>query len=264
MNALPVFAEGEGIHTPGIDEFFPTPLWESGIFTFDRIMFVRLVVAALLILLLWLGTRKASLVPSRGQAAVEFGLDFVRVQIAEQVLGKIRGGPYVPMLTTIFFLIFAMNIAGIVPGLNTAGTARMGLPLLLAVIVLIVYLVAGVRKQGLGRYLKTQLFPPGIPWVAYVLITPIEFLQVFVIRPATLAIRLLANMMAGHLMLALTFAATDFLLLQAAGFLKIASPLAFAGALFVTLFEIFVALLQTYIFTLLAAIYLNFALEESH
>src|SRR5699024_10323425 len=138
MNALPVLAEGEGMHTPGISDFFPTPLWEAGVFTFDRIMFIRLVVAGLLILFLWLGTRKASLVPSRGQAAVEFGLDFVRVQIVEQILGKVRGRPYLPMLTTLFFLILAMNLAGIVPGLSTAGTARMGLPLLLAVIVLVV------------------------------------------------------------------------------------------------------------------------------
>src|SRR5699024_6854006 len=228
------------------------------------IMFVRLVVAGLLILFLWLGTRKASLVPSRGQAAVEFGLDFVRVQIVEQILGKVRGRPYLPMLTTLFFLILSMNLAGIVPGLSTAGTARMGLPLLLAVIVLVVYLVAGVRKQGLGGYLKSQLFPAGVPWPAYVLITPIEILQVFVLRPATLAVRLLANMMAGHLMLALCYASTHFLLLSAEGFVKGGGATPFVAAIFITLFEVFVALLQAYIFTLLAAIYLNFALEEAH
>lgn len=263
MNALPVLAEE--FNAPGVGDFFPPVVFGEGtIFAFDHIMFIRLVVAALLILLLWLGTRNATLVPSRGQSAIEFVLDFVRVQIVEQIMGKERGRPYLPLLTTIFFTIFAMNIAGIIPGLGLAGTSRMGLPLLLAGIVLVVYLVAGVRKQGLGRYLKSQLFPPGIPPVAYVLITPIEILQVFILRPATLAVRLLANMMAGHIMLAVTLIGTHFLLIHSAGLLKGAGVLAFAAAIFITLFEVFVAALQTYIFTLLSAIYINFALEEAH
>ncbi|HLR58500.1 MAG TPA: F0F1 ATP synthase subunit A [Beutenbergiaceae bacterium] len=263
MNALPVLAEGPDM--PGVGDFFPPIAFGEGtIFAFDKIMFIRLVVAGLLILLLWLGTRKATLVPSRGQSAIEFVLDFVRVQIVEQILGKERGRPYVPFLTAMFFTIFAMNIAGIIPGLGLAGTSRMGLPLLMAVIVLLVYLVAGVRKQGMGKYLKSQLFPPGIPPVAYVLITPIEILQVFILRPATLAVRLLANMMAGHIMLAVALVGTHFLLIQSVGMLKGAGALAFVAAIAVTLFEVFVAALQTYIFVLLSAIYINFALEEAH
>ncbi len=263
MNALPVLAEG--FETPGVGDFFPPIAFGEGtIFAFDKIMFIRLVVVGLLILLLWLGTRKATLVPSRGQAAIEFILDFVRVQIVEQILGKERGRPYLPFLTAMFFTILAMNLAGIVPGLGLAGTSRMGLPLLLAMIVLVVYLVAGIRKQGLGKYLKSQLFPPGIPPVAYILITPIEILQVFVLRPATLAVRLLANMMAGHIMLAVALVGTHFLLIQSTGALKAAGALAFVAAILVTLFEVFVAALQTYIFTLLSAIYINFALEEAH
>lgn len=266
MNALPVLADSSGFTPPGIEEFFPPLIWggtPGGWFDFDRIMLIRIVVAAALISLLWLGTRKSTLVPSRGQAAVEFGLDFVRVQIVEQILGKVRGRPYLPMLTTIFFLVLSMNLAGIMPGLNLAGTARIGLPFLLAVTVMVVYIVAGVKKQGMGGYLKSQLFPPGIPWPAYVLITPIEILQVFLLRPGTLAVRLLANMMAGHLMLVLTFIGTNFLLLHAGGLLKVTGVLAFLAAIFITLFEVFIAVLQAYIFTLLSAIYLNFALEEA-
>lgn len=225
---------------------------------------VRLIIAVLLILLLWLGTRRAKLIPGRGQSIVELGVDFVRVQIAEQIMGKDRAKPFLGMLTTIFFTVLAMNLAGVIPGLNIAGTSRVGLPLILALWVLVVYLSAGVRKHGLGKYLKAQLFPPGIPWPAYILITPIEALQVFILRPATLTIRLLANMMAGHLMLVLTFSATHFLLLEGGGLIKLTAPLAFAGAIFITVFEIFVAALQAYIFTLLSSIYLNFALEEEH
>ena len=269
--AVPVLAEGEdsgGFHAPGIDEFFPDALFGSteltSVWGFDRIMLVRFVVVALLLLFLWLATRRASLIPSRGQSIVELGVDFVRVQIAEQIMGKERARPFLAMLTTIFFTILAMNLAGIVPFLNMAGTARIGLPLVLAVWVLIVYLAAGIRKQGLGKYLKSQLFPPGIPWPAYVLITPIEILQVFVLRPATLAIRLVANMMAGHLMLVLCFAATHFLILEGGGLIKITGALSLAGGIFITVFEVFIAALQAYIVTLLSAIFVNFALEEEH
>ncbi|WP_147917899.1 F0F1 ATP synthase subunit A [Ruania zhangjianzhongii] len=269
--AAPVLAEGEdsgGFHAPGLDEFFPDALFGSteltSVWGFDRIMMVRLIVVALMLLLFWLGTRKASLIPTRGQSIIEFGVTFVREQVAEQIMGKERARPYVAMLTTIFFLILAMNLAGVVPFLNIAGTSRVGLPLLLALWVLVVYLSAGIRKHGLGKYLKAQLFPPGIPWPAYVLITPIEALQVFILRPATLTIRLVANMMAGHLMLVLCFAATHFLILEGGGLIKATGALAFAGGIFITLFEIFIALLQAYIFTLLSAIYLNMALEEEH
>lgn len=263
MNALPVLA-GKFV-PPSVDDFFPPVVFGEGtIFAFDQIIFIRLVVAGLLILLLWLGIRKATLVPSRGQSAIEFVLDFVRVQIVEQILGKERGRAYLPLLTTMFFTILAMNLAGIIPGLGLAGTSRMGLPLLFAVLILFVYLVAGVRAQGVGKYLKSQLFPPGIPAVAYVLITPIEILQVFILRPATLAVRLLANMMAGHIMLAVALLGTHFLLIESAGALKAAGALSFVAAIAITLFEVFVALLQTYIFVLLSAIYINFAVEEAH
>ncbi|WP_281242129.1 F0F1 ATP synthase subunit A [Ruania alba] len=248
-----------------MEEFFPDAIFGAGTFLeFDRIIFVRLVIVAILLLLLWLGVRKAKLVPGRGQSILELSVDFVRVQIAEQVMGVERARPFVPMLTAIFFIVLTMNLAGLVPGLNIAGTSRIGIPLLLALWVFIVYLSAGVRKQGLGGYLKSQLFPPGVPWPMYFLLTPIEILQVFILRPATLALRLVANMMAGHFMMILALAATNFLLLEGAGVLKGLSILTFAGGIFIFLFELMVAFLQTYIFVLLSSIYLNFALEEEH
>ncbi len=121
-----------------------------------------------------------------------------------------------------------------------------------------------MAKHGVGGYLKASLFPPGVPWYMYVLITPIEFLQVFIFRPVTLALRLLANMMAGHLMLVLCFSATSFLLLEGGGAIKLTAGLTFVAGFGVTLFEILVAVLQAYIFTLLTAVYLNMALEEEH
>ena len=269
----PVFAdshsEESGPHLPTIDDFFPPMIWGdyNDWWAFDRIMFVRVVVTIVLVLLLFLAVRKAKLVPGRAQSIVEMGLDFVRVQIAEQTLGKEHAKKYVPMLTVIFFTILTMNLAGVVPFLNIAGTSRAGLPALLALWVFGAYLVAGVKMQGGFGYLKSQLVPPGVPLWLLPLIVLIEALTVFVIRPVTLMLRLVANMMAGHIMLVLCFVGTDYMLLT---LLPEGNPLGaigvltFAGAVFITLFEVFVAVLQAFIFTLLASIYLNFSLEESH
>lgn len=253
-----------GFHVPSISEFFPDAFWLQGTpFEINRVALVRFVVAALLMLWLWLATRHAKIIPSRAQSLIEVGLDFVRVQIAESVLGKEEARKWLPMLTTIFFMVLAMNIASVVPFLNIAGTAVSGMPVVLALWVYVMYLATGLRRHGLG-YLKQSLFPPGVPAVMYVLITPIEFLQVFVLRPLTLALRLLANMMAGHLMLVLCFAATQFLLIDGGGMIKLASSLTFVGGLLFTLFEAFVAFLQAFIFALLAAVYIQMAVEEEH
>jgi F-type H+-transporting ATPase subunit a len=126
------------------------------------------------------------------------------------------------------------------------------------------YLAVGIKKFGLGGYLKNNLLPPGMPKFLYVLVTPIEALQVFLLRPATLALRLTANMIAGHLIIVLCFAATQFFLFEAGGVLKTVSAVSLAAGVAFTLFEILVAGLQAYIFALLAAAYLNMAVEEEH
>lgn len=191
-------------------------------------------------------------------------LDFVRVQIADEVMGAERARKYVPFLTTLFIAIVFFNITGVVPLLNIAGTSLIGLPIIMALWVYVMYLGAGVRKHGLGGYLKSSLFPPGVPWPIYLLLTPIEALQIFVLRPATLALRLAANMIAGHLLLVLTFSATHYFLLEATGALKTVGAVSLAAGLAFTLFEIFVALLQAYVFVMLATVYLNMSLEEEH
>lgn len=268
MNAAGhVIAEGAGggFHAPSISEFFPPAIiFEGTPFELNRIMLVRLVVMVALLLWLWLGTRRVSLVPSRAQSIVEVSLDFVRVQIVEAVLGKEVGRRYLPMLTALFFIVLSMNLAGVVPFLNIAGTSVVGLPIVLALWVYITYLYSGFKKQGGAAYLKNSLFPSGVPWVMYFLITPIEILQVFVLRPFTLALRLVANMMAGHLMLVLCFAATNFLLLEAGGLVKATSVLTLAGGIAITLFETFIAFIQAFIFTILASVYIQLALEEDH
>jgi F-type H+-transporting ATPase subunit a len=208
--------------------------------------------------------RRAKLVPGRFQNAIEMILDFIRVQVAEAILSKQDAKRFLPMLTTIFLTVLAFNLTGLVPGLNLAGTSRIGMPIVLAIWVFVTYWAVGIQKHGLGGYLKANLFPPGIPPFVYVIVTPIELLQILVVRPASLAIRLAANMIAGHIMLVLCFAATQFFIFEAGPALKAFSALSLAGGFAFTAFELLVAGLQAYIFALLAAVYINLSLEEEH
>jgi len=254
-----------GFHAPSIGDLNPEALLFGGtIFEFNRITMVRVITAAVLILIFWLGTRNAKVVPGRGQSIIEMAVDFVRVQIVEQIMGEERGKKYVAFLTTLFVAIVFFNATGVIPFLNIAGTSLIGLPIIMAAWVYVMYLTDGVRKHGLGGYLKMNLFPPGVPWPIYFLLTPIEALQVFVLRPATLALRLAANMIAGHLLLVLMFASTQYFLFEATGLLKGFSVVTLASGIAFTLFEIFVALLQAYVFTILSAVYINMSLEDEH
>ena len=255
----------DGFHPPSVLDFFPDAvLFPGTVFEINRIIIIRVIAAFVLIGIFAIVAQRARVVPRRGQAAVELLLDFVRVQVAEEVLGKERAKRYVPFLTTLFLAIVVFNLTGVVPFLNLAATSLIGLPIVMALWVYVMYLSAGVRRHGLGGYLKASLFPPGVPWYIYPLLTPVEALQVFVLRPATLALRLTANMMAGHLLLALCFAATQFFFFEASGWIAGIGALSLSAAIAFTLFEVFVALLQAYVFIMLSAVYLNMALEDEH
>lgn len=254
-----------GFHSPSIGDFNPEALLFDGtIFEFNRITLVRIISAVVLLTIFILVSSRARVVPSRGQAVIELLWDFVRTQIVEQVMGEERAKKWMPPLFTLFVTIIFFNITGVIPFLNIAGTSLIGLPLIMALWVYVMYLSAGIKKHGLGGFLKGNLFPAGVPKPIYLLLTPIEALQVFILRPATLALRLAANMMAGHLLLVLCFAATHFFFLEATGWIKSIGAVSLVAGLAFTLFEIFVALLQAYVFTILSALYINMSLEDEH
>ena len=187
----------------------------------------------------------------------------MRVNIVEQILGKKEGKPFVPYLVSVFVLVLGMNITGVIPFLNIAGTSVIGLPLVLAVISYVAFIYAGLHKQG-AAYFKNALFPPGVPVYMYPLVAPIELISTFIIRPVSLTLRLTMNMVAGHMILVLCFSATSFFLLNAEGILKGLSVVTFAAGFVFTLFEIFIAVIQAYIFTLLTTAYIQSSLAEEH
>jgi len=252
------------MHIPSIAEFFPPVIaFEGTPFEINRISLIRLLSAVVVSLLFWAAARRATLVPGRTQNMAEMALDFVRVNIAEEVLGERKARPYVPLLTTMFFAILAMNITGVVPLLNIASTSVVAVPLMLAIVSWVAFVVAGIKTHGVVGYVRTSLFPAGVPWPIYIILTPIEFFSTFILRPATLTVRLMANMLAGHLLLVLFFSMTSYLFVEASGAVKALGVLTFAGAFAFTLFEIFVAVLQAYIFTLLTAVYISLS-QEAH
>jgi F-type H+-transporting ATPase subunit a len=256
---------GVPFHLPSIAEFFPPAIFGAGTpYEFNRVMLVRVIMAVVIIWLLLKAVRRLNIVPGRAQNVWELLYDFIRVQIAEDTLGVERGRKHLPWLVTLFISITLFNFAGEIPGLNMPATARVGLPFLFAVGTYAAYFVGGIQAHGVGGFLKNSLFPPGVPPPLYIIITPVEALQVFVTRPLTLMIRLTANMIAGHLLLVLAFSATHFLVFEAGGLVKIAGGLTYLGGLALTLFEMFVAALQAYIFPLLSAVYINMTESSDH
>ncbi len=229
-------------------------------------MLIRLLVVVLLVLVFWLGTRNMKIVPSRGQVMFEFITGFVRDNIIIGTLGEKDGKRFMSVLMTIFFVTLGMNITGIIPGLQIAGTSVIGLPLIMALVAYFLFIYAGIRRHGL-RFFKNALILPGVPIALTPFLALLEFLSTFILRPITLTLRLLMNMVAGHMLLVLCFAATDFFfftVLKDGNFLGLLGVGTFAFGIAFTLLEMFVAALQAYVITILAAIYIQMALAEEH
>ncbi|MGZ4573919.1 MAG: F0F1 ATP synthase subunit A [Mycobacteriaceae bacterium] len=230
----------------------------------NRLMLIRLLVTALLVLFFYLAMRSPKIVPRGIQNLGEMALDFVRVQIADEILGKVNGRRFLPVLTTIFFMVLALNSTGIIPLLNISTNALIGVPLVLAVLSYVTFNYAGIKAKGFGGHMKSSLVVPNLPTPLHFIVIPIEFVSTFILRPFTLTVRLLANMLAGHILLVLFFGATSYFLFDAAGGMKIFGlPSLIMGFIFI-LFEMLVIVLQAYIFTLLAAVYLELAMSAEH
>lgn len=277
----PLIAAGDGdeFHPPSLGEFIGLPsiftadgplgflsFLEGTPFDMNRIILVRILALIVLVVVFYLALRKVSIVPSRMQSLAELGVGFIKTQIADELLGEKIGRRFLPFLVAMFFGILFMNLTGLIPGLNIAGTSLVGMPLTLGMFAYFAFIYAGIKEVGAGKFVMNSLFPPGAPWYMYILLTPIEFINIFIVRPLSLALRLLLNMVVGHMLLVLCFAATHFFVLSsysegAMRFLGI--PSIIFGIIF-TLVELLVAVLQAFVFTLLTASYIQMAVAEEH
>lgn len=253
----------EGFEAPGTEifDYTKTCLIGGGPLCVTRVTFWMLMSAVVIVAVFVVAFRRPSIVPRGLQNAVEALVEFIRNGIVMEVMGH-EGLPFLPFLTSLFVFIWLNNLYGIIPFINFPTTSRMAIPMLLAILVWFVFNIVGIVKQGGLRYLKNTLFVPGVPPALYILVTPIEFVTVFLVRPLTLAVRLTANMIAGHLMLAIFFVGTWYLQwkLMTIPF----AAMSFALGTFITAFEVLVGILQAYIFTILTAVYIAGAIHPEH
>ena len=237
--------------------------WKSfGPGGFNKIALVNVLAVLCTFAIFFIAAAKKGMVPRGVQNVAEAGMDLVD-GIAEDAIGHDKK-PYLPLLTALFFFIFFNNIFGVIPVFQMPATARMAVPAVLSLIVWLVFIGAGIKSQGFGHYFKGALFPPGVPKALYLLVTPIEFISTFLVRPFSLAVRLFANVLAGHILLA-TFGILAHTMFTAdSPILKPIAVLPFLMLVVMTAFEIGVAFLQAYVFTLLTAVFIGGAVHPEH
>jgi F-type H+-transporting ATPase subunit a len=253
----------QGFEAPGTEIFDYTRscLIGNGPYCVTKVTLLMLISSVIIGILFLIAFRRSRVVPRGLQNVLESVVEFIRNGIVIEVMGP-DGLPFLPFLSTIFFFVFVNNIFAIIPGIQFPPTSRIAIPGFLAIVVWFVFNIVGMLKQGGLRYLKNELFPRGVPAALYVLMAPVELVSVFILRPLTLALRLAGNMIAGHLMLAVLFLLTWYLQWK-----PITIPIAaasFALGVFITAFEVLVAVLQAYIFTILTAVYIDEAMHPQH
>jgi F-type H+-transporting ATPase subunit a len=192
------------------------------------------------------------------------GYDAVEENVTLAAIGE-DGKNWTPFFCCLFFWIFFINIWEVIPGIQFPATSRLAIPLMLALLSWALFIIVGIIKQGPG-YFWHAFNPPGVPLALKFLVVPIEFFSKFLMRPFSLAVRLFANMTAGHLLLTIFAIMTnELLIVHNSGLFQIVfSPLPFLGLVAFTAFEILVAVLQAYIFTILTAVYIAESMHPEH
>jgi len=247
---------------PGTEIFQYPALFSIGPLGVNKPVILIAMVTVVLIAFFAMAYRKPKLVPGKLQSVGELSYIFVRDQISRETIGK-SGDKFIPFLFALFFFVAVSNFLGIVPGAQLPPTAFFVFPVALALIVWVTYMYLGMKNQGPVKFYTNMMFPPGVPSWVLVILAPIELLSNVIIRPFTLAIRLMANMFAGHLLLTVFIVAAIYLASPSViGILgSVASGVM---ALIMTGFEFMIELLQAYIFTLLTASYIAGSLSSEH
>jgi F-type H+-transporting ATPase subunit a len=220
-----------------------------------HVFFMWLVVLVLLFVLIKISNSyKKSLVPKGIANLFEVFIVFVRDEIAKPTIGK-GYERFLPYLLTAFFFILVANFIGLIPFTATV-TSNISITAVLAIFSFIVIQAGGIRKNGLFGYFK-GLIPHGVPVFLLPIMLVVEILGLFT-KPFALAIRLFANMTAGHIVI---YALISLIFVMHT---YIVSPLSVGMALFIYFLEILVALLQAYIFTMLSSLFIGMAVHQDH
>ncbi|MEU0630094.1 F0F1 ATP synthase subunit A [Streptomyces sp. NPDC001890] len=254
---------GCGFPGPGLHSFLFEPIFgdaDSNIY-FNKTMLLALLGTVIIVGFFWAAFRKPKVVPGKLQMVAEAGYDFVRRGIVYETLGKREGEKYVPLMVSIFFFVWMMNLWSIIPLAQFPVTSVIAYPAGLALIVYVLWMSITFKRHGFVGGFKNltgydKSLGPVLPMVMV-----IEFFSNVIVRPFTHAVRLFANMFAGHTLL-LLFTIASWYLLNGIG-------IAYAGVSFVmvivmTAFELFIQAVQAYVFVLLACSFIQGAVAEHH
>ena len=265
----------ESFTPPGPGDFNLPPLGPDQTFTFlGQEMYLgvtkpilQLVIAAALVFVFFrMASAKRAMVPGKLQYVGAVGYGFVRNSMGRDIIGSKDFMRFVPFLFALFFFVLVNNLFATVPLLQFPTFSRAGLVYGLVLISWLVYNIVGIKAQGgLFAYLKHQTMPPGVHGPMLVLLIPLEFFSNILVRPLTLALRLFANMLAGHILLILFALGGEYLLLHGSSLLvKPVGIVAWLMFIVIAFLELLVQVLQAYVFTLLTALYISGAIAEEH
>ncbi len=244
---------------------FRTPIFEILGFPVTKTVVLIALATVIIITLLFFGLRKRAVQPGKLQVSVEALMGFVRDEVAVGIIGP-EGIRYYPYLLALFVFILTANVFEVTPFVNFPLTSRMALPLFLALMTYLIFIAVWLKRQG-WRYFGEMIWPPGVPVALKPLVGVIEVFSILFIRPFSLAVRLFANMVAGHVMLSVLLV-TGLVSFLTIGEIGLAKGLFGIGwwvlGLAIYLFEVVVILLQAYIFTLLSAVYIETSYHPAH
>ncbi|MDI6909665.1 F0F1 ATP synthase subunit A [Nocardioides sp.] len=266
-------AEGDGFTPPGPHDF-DLPAIGGGHDTFEMFgqsfvlgvtkPMLQLVLAAILLFaFFYAAARKRAMVPSRLQFVGEGFYGFVRNSLGRDIIGH-DFAKFVPYLFTLFFFILLNNFFGSLPFVEFPTFSRSGMVYGLALLSWVIYNAAGISKHGFVGYIKLQTVPGGIKGPILALLIPLEFMSNILVRPVTLALRLFANMFAGHLLLILFALGGEYILTEMSIQYAPVGILAWLMFIAVAFLEMLIQFLQAYVFVLLNAMYISGAVADEH
>ncbi|CAA9368758.1 MAG: ATP synthase F0 sector subunit a [uncultured Nocardioides sp.] len=263
----------EGFTPPGPGDFNLPPIGPDRTFElFGQTYYLgvtkpmlQLVLAAVLVFgFFYLASKRRAMVPGKLQYAGEQAYGFVRNSMGRDIIGSHDFMRFVPYLFALFFFILLNNLFASIPFIQFPTFSRAGMVYGLALLSWLIYNYVGIKRHGFGGYFKHQSVPAGVRGPILLLLIPLEFLSNIVVRPVTLALRLFANMLAGHLLLILFALGGEYLLLHGATLVKPVGILAWLLFIAISFLELLVQFLQAYVFVLLNAMYIAGAVSEEH
>jgi F-type H+-transporting ATPase subunit a len=266
----------EPMHQFLIHKIWDGPVFQLGGLTVDMSItnsVASMIAGAVILVLFFAMTAKGQIVPNRGQAVAESLYNIVDKVLVTPMIGP-AGKPYIPYLFTLFMVILVLNLMGVLFVVGNLGgltltftvTSQLAITATLAILTFFSVFILGFIKHG-PKFLGI-FAPGGMPLPLLIFMVPIEMISYFV-RPVTLAMRLFGNMLGGHVVMSLFGAFVVALGLAALSgglstLLFVPSALSFAMIVGLTGLELVVALLQAFVFTALATVYLNEVVNFGH